>query len=289
MSRDTEEAIFAGRRARAAARGFGLMLCFGLIAGCASGPRTQTAEGPAPEARGPTPLSGSQATPPAERQVTMAIDEEGLKKSIEAYRLEKKRAAGKYKVAGADLNGDGVAEAVVLFEGKDWCTTTGCSLAIFKMEERGFKPMSRTTRVRGPVAASSSFTLGWRDLLVYTGRGAAPVRRVQLRLTSSGYPSNALLEPDVPVDSTIEGPVLIDMPAPKQGAPAATAEKKAPAPPVLKPKPAPASVKKPPEPPQKAPPPPAPAAEAPALPPAPAPAAEATVPALQPPPPTQTQ
>ncbi|MGD9868272.1 MAG: hypothetical protein AB7U38_09780, partial [Hyphomicrobiales bacterium] len=136
--------------------------------------------------------------------------------------------------AGADLNGDGGPEAVVLFEGRDWCASTGCSLAVFRREDQGFRIVSRTVRVRGPITASSNFTLGWRDLLVWTGGGAAPIRRVQLRFTSDGYASNALLEPDVPVDSLIEGPVLIDMAPPREKVPvAASAPQKKPAP-VLK-------------------------------------------------------
>jgi hypothetical protein len=44
------------------------------------------------------------------------------------------------------------------------------------------------------VGPETSF--GWRDLIVRTGGGAAPVRTVRLGFTGKGYPANALLQPE---------------------------------------------------------------------------------------------
>jgi hypothetical protein len=95
-----------------------------------------------------------------------------------------------------DLNGDGKAEAVVLFSGTDWCQKTGCSLVVFQKEAVGYKPVSHITSVAAPVLIGPEASFGWRDLMVNTGGGAAPVRTVRLGFTGKGYPSNALLQPE---------------------------------------------------------------------------------------------
>ena len=127
------------------------------------------------------------------------LDDVLITKAIENYRLSKKRAKGPYKIAGADLNGDGVYEAIVLFQGKDWCTKTGCSMAIFQNFSHGFRPISRTVRVKAPVEVAASVTNTYRDILVQTGGGPAPERRVRLQFTGSQYSRNAMLQNEVPL------------------------------------------------------------------------------------------
>ncbi|MCG8558930.1 MAG: hypothetical protein MI824_03940 [Hyphomicrobiales bacterium] len=141
----------------------------------------------------------------------LPLDEAALARAIENYRINKKRARSDYRSAGVDLDGDGVAEAIVLFKGKDWCAANGCSLAIFKSGPRGYRPAFRTVRVKAPVMVSRDASNGWRDLLVWTGgAGTAPKRRVLLRNSGTGYPRNAMLEPEVPLGSAIETQVVID-------------------------------------------------------------------------------
>jgi len=139
----------------------------------------------------------------AEPGVTLAaVDETKLQRAIERYRIEMERSESPVQTAGVDLTGDGVPEALALFSGSDWCTTTGCSFIVFRESETGFEAVSRTTRVRGPVKIGPGSNAGWRDLIVKTGGGAAPVRFVRLGFSGNGYPANALLQP-APTDNVL--------------------------------------------------------------------------------------
>lgn len=94
-----------------------------------------------------------------------------------------------FKYASADLNGDGVVDAVISLAGSDWCGTGGCTLLVLKGHTSGkFTLESFTTVADTPVRIASSKQPGeWSPLLVYTGQ------RGDLYLTHSakGYPRNA--------------------------------------------------------------------------------------------------
>ena len=155
---------------------------------------------------GPAPVQlGAQQSPVTAQppSVVGSLDDAQARKAIENYRLSKKRAKGPYQLAGVDLNGDGQSEAVVLFQGKDWCTNTGCSMAVFQMLQHGFRPISRTVRVKAPVAVATDVTNGYRDFLVMTGGGPAPERRVRLQFSGEGYSRNAMLQTEVPLGSAV--------------------------------------------------------------------------------------
>jgi hypothetical protein len=167
-----------------------LMLGSGL-AGCAGSSGTEAGH------NAPTPVSLTrQRDPAAAHALTGPIDETELRKAVERYRLSKQRNASQIDFAGADLNGDGRSEALVLFSGSDWCLRTGCSLVIFQEEETGFRPVSHITRIRPPVLIGPDSNFGWRDLIANTGGGPAPIRTVRLGFTGKGYPINALLQPE---------------------------------------------------------------------------------------------
>jgi hypothetical protein len=145
----------------------------------------------------PTPVSltpKQQATPAS--ALTGPVNDVELRKAVERYRVTKQRGEGQFEVAGADLNGDGKTEALVLFSGQDWCVQTGCSLVVFQEEATGYKAVSHITRARPPVLVGPDSNFGWRDLMVNTGGGGAPVRIVRLGFNGKGYPINALLQPE---------------------------------------------------------------------------------------------
>lgn len=177
---------------RAVMRAF-TFVCLSLVAGCTAQPTTS----------GPADISTSRPvtlSPPSEDSgdagVTMgALDETELRKAIGRYRIKMERAESPVETAGVDLTGDGRPEALVLFIGPDWCTTTGCSFIVFRDSETGYEAVSRTTRVRGPVKVGPGSNAGWHDLIVKTGGGAAPIRFVRLGFSGNGYPKNALLQP----------------------------------------------------------------------------------------------
>ena len=136
------------------------------------------------------------------------VNEAKARRAIENYRINKNRKKGPYQMTGADLDGDGVGEVMVLFSGEDWCNKAGCSLAILKSSERGYEPVFRTVRVKPPVIVARSASEGWRDIIVTSG-GGAPLRRVVLRFSGNGYPRNAMREPEVPRDAPIDGEIAI--------------------------------------------------------------------------------
>ncbi len=189
-------------------------LVLAVLAGCRSGDGAGTGAGASDPTR-PVQLgrqAGSGAT--AGSSILRPLDEVAVRRAVENYRINKKRAEGGYESAGADLDGDGVAEAIVLFEGQDWCAKTGCSMTVFKSDQRGFQAAFRTVRVRPPILAARSSSNGWRDLIVWTGgAGTAPKRRVLLKHSGSSYPRNAMLEPEGPLGSAIEVEVVIEAPA----------------------------------------------------------------------------
>jgi len=149
----------------------------------------------------PVQLGAGQRSGRQAASVLRPLDEARVRRGIKNYAINKKRSAGSYKLVGADLNEDGIPEAMVLFQGKDWCAKNGCSLAILRSGPHGYEAISRTVRVKPPVVISGERTNGWRDLFVSTGGdGSAPLRRVRLRFASNSYARNAMLEDEIPPD-----------------------------------------------------------------------------------------
>jgi len=182
-----------------------------LVSGCGGGGRSGPSASVTPDAQAPVTLGGSSAQNNTARPSVVGSLDEGLaRKAIENYRLSKKRAAGPYLLKGVDLNGNGVSEAVVLFQGKDWCTQTGCSLAVFQKFQHGFRVISRTVRVKPPVEVTDTVTNSYRELLVQTGGGPAPERRVRLQFSGEGYSRNAMLQKEVPLGSLVRTETVFD-------------------------------------------------------------------------------
>ncbi|WP_088347453.1 MULTISPECIES: hypothetical protein [Rhodomicrobium] len=128
------------------------------------------------------------------------VNEPELRRAVELYGITKKRDPGQYDFAGVDLNGDGRPEAIVLFSGNDWCQKTGCSLVVFQQESVGYRVVSHMVNVRPGVMVGPESSFGWRDLMVKTGGGNAPLRTVRLGFSGKGYPQNALLQPEPVAD-----------------------------------------------------------------------------------------
>jgi hypothetical protein len=127
----------------------------------------------------------------------MAAGQDALSKAIERLRItKKKKENGPFEQAGADLNSDGRAKALVLFTGPDWCSPQGCTLVVFEPGEVGYRPISQTRGVKAPIAAGPSSNAGWRDLIVKTGGS----KIVRLQFTGGGYPANAAGQADASAD-----------------------------------------------------------------------------------------
>lgn len=135
----------------------------------------------------PTTLNGDK---PEMRSVKVTIDRADVKKAINRYRIAKKIKSGSEKIVGADLNGNGMGEALVYFQGDEWCISTGCYMVIFAKGANGFRQMTEIKRVKFPVLVALNQTNGWRDLIVNTGNQAIGVRSVALKFNGN-YPVNA--------------------------------------------------------------------------------------------------
>jgi hypothetical protein len=202
----------------------GAAFCAFLVAGCALGPlpveragalpapaaaQVATAELPAaspgvPPAASLTPAMLNTITAPplqltasstavSAAPVEMSLPDGVILPAINLYRFNAKLPAGNAVRAGADLNGDGVPEAVVLMT-EPQCITTGCPLLVFLATQQGYRVVSRTDGVRLPVKVAGESSEGWRDLIVAGADGQS--RR--LRFATKGYPTLAAAERDDP-------------------------------------------------------------------------------------------
>ena len=90
-------------------------------------------------------------------------------------------------------------------------------MAVFQSFEHGFRPISRTVRVKPPIEIADNMTNGYHDLLVQTGGGPAPERRVRLQFTGEHYSRNAMLQPEVPLGSVVRTEVAIAGSLPQPG------------------------------------------------------------------------
>jgi len=196
---------------------FTAIVAASTLAACSSGDRPASAVAPAGQdaGSGPMALAPHRTTP---QTIAMAADQDALAKAIERLRItKKKKGDSPFDQAGADLNSDGRAKALVLFTGPEWCSPQGCTLVVFEPSEVGYRPISQTIGVKAPVAVGPGSNAGWRDLIVRTGAS----KLVRLQFTGGGYPANAAGEPDASADAG-QSEVLIQ-PQASQSAAAAPA------------------------------------------------------------------
>ncbi len=111
------------------------------LAACSSGdkPVSAVTSGASGEAAGPIALAPARGAP---QTIAMAVDQDALTKAIERLRItKKKKGDSPFDQAGADLNSNGRAKALVLFTGPEWCSPQGCTLVVFEPSDVGFKPI----------------------------------------------------------------------------------------------------------------------------------------------------
>jgi hypothetical protein len=109
------------------------------------------------------------------------------------------------RTACADLNGDGIRDALVLLQGPYWCATGGCTLLVFKSFRDGFTFISKSTLIPPPLLASNARTKGWRDLVVEVSGGGMAPKKVALKFNGSTYPLNPSVQPALPKNTCVSG------------------------------------------------------------------------------------
>lgn len=195
-----------------------------------TGPSEGSAGAPVRLLRPDKPGSGAPGS------VRMALATKSIARAIKAYQTNKRKRPGGHEIVGADLNGDGKAEALVYFTGDDWCVKTGCTLAIFSLGPRGYRPFATIKRVQPAILVAPQATQGWRDLIASSGKGSIIARTVRLRFSTEGYPRNASVVPPIADPGPVRGETLFAAPADRvtppatPAAPAATAPSPAGAP-----------------------------------------------------------
>ena len=97
----------------------------------------------------------------------------------------------RYSVAKVDLDGDGIAEAIVYESGPYSCGTGGCELFIARRHGSGWRLVTNVSLVRPPIRVLATKSHGWRDLGVLVAGGGIRVGyEAVLSFDGRTYPEN---------------------------------------------------------------------------------------------------
>jgi hypothetical protein len=108
----------------------------------------------------------------------------------------------------ADLNEDGILDALVILTGPYWCGTGGCTMLVFQGENKSFNFVSSSTLVRPPVTVSNNKTKGWRDLVLTVSGGGMSAKTIALKFDGKKYPHNPSVQPALPAGAAARDVVL---------------------------------------------------------------------------------
>jgi hypothetical protein len=141
---------------------------------------------------------------------TIAAEPPGLRETIAKHdelRAERSRrlygahippvdpASYEFDFALADLNGDGIPDAIVLFKGPHNCGSGGCTLEILRGTKQGFEYISGSTISREPIQILAEKRFGWHSFAVsVSGSGAKPCNAL-MRFNGHKYPLNPSVAP----------------------------------------------------------------------------------------------
>lgn len=154
----------------------------------------------------------------------MAMPDAEIVPAVNLYQLRRHELMRPFLRAGADLDGDGVAEAVV-YLASDACTATGCPLVVFKAGPEGYQPIGRAESVLPPIRVLSTTAGRWHDLeatgadgkparFAMSGNGYAPAAADAASVIASGETLIASLDVGAgPATRTPAWPALTTLPA----------------------------------------------------------------------------
>jgi len=131
-----------------------------------------------------------------------------LQASIAKFLADRQGPANsQYEYTRADLNNDGLREAVVIFNlpHSYWCGWSGCTMAVFQAGDNTFQLVSETTRIRGPIQIADTATDGWRDIGIRLTGTSNYDKNVLLQYNGVGYPENPMDAAEAPFDLALLG------------------------------------------------------------------------------------
>lgn len=106
----------------------------------------------------------------------------------------------------ADLNGDGLEDAVVFLKGMQWCGSGGCTLMIFENLGDSYQLISKSSVTSTPISVAKTETNGWKDLIVWS-RGSG---LVLMKFNGQQYPRNSSLEPAASEPQMLEARLILE-------------------------------------------------------------------------------
>ncbi|MDD9194313.1 hypothetical protein PVK62_00495 [Aliivibrio sp. S3MY1] len=106
----------------------------------------------------------------------------------------------------ADLNGDGLEDAVVFLKGMQWCGSGGCTLMIFENLGDSYKLVSKSSVTNTPISVAKTETNGWKDVIVWS-RGSG---FVLMKFNGQQYPHNPSLEAVVSEPQMLEARLVLE-------------------------------------------------------------------------------
>ena len=125
-------------------------------------------------------------------------DDAALHMAIQSYMtFENAPLNSLYDIARVDLDRDGRRDGLVLMKTPHtyWCDWSGCPMIVFQARGSGFKYISRTENVRGPVFVSRDKSSQWRKIITRISGTNTTDRNVTLSFNGITYPQNALGAP----------------------------------------------------------------------------------------------
>jgi putative lipoprotein len=115
----------------------------------------------------------------------------------------------RYAAAFADLNGDGVGEALVYVIGPTVCGSGGCNLLVLQRSRTGWLLVTQMTITNPPIRLLPTGRHGWRDLGVFVAGGGFRGHEAVLSFNGRSYPTNPSVPPARATPRPGPGQVLI--------------------------------------------------------------------------------
>jgi len=128
----------------------------------------------------------------------------------EALEIQAAAEMPTYETAFADLNDDGVPNAIVLMTSRDNCGSGGCTMIIFRGTENGFARVSTSTITNPPIRVLPDKSHGWHTLIVHVRGGGLRPSEVVMAYGEQGYPSNPSMQPSATPQQVAQAHVVLE-------------------------------------------------------------------------------